>query len=148
MSGSGISWAICKSAPHPRYLTTPASHHSVFLQAECPSCCPTNSVKALQTCFVLLWPFQKAIKTADDTSKQKSRTSSAKQQHQRVDRGAAGDSRKKKSFVSHNVFPSAPTSAQHTSTAGPAARDEGKMVSCFHQEASCNCKNGLFETVN
>ena len=26
----------------------PASHHSVFLQAGCPSCCPTNSVKALK----------------------------------------------------------------------------------------------------
>jgi len=27
VSGSGISWAICKSAPHPRQITTPASHH-------------------------------------------------------------------------------------------------------------------------
>jgi len=26
----------------------PASHHSVFLQAGCPSCRPTNSVKALK----------------------------------------------------------------------------------------------------
>jgi len=30
VSGSGISWAICKSAPHPRQITTPAPHHSVF----------------------------------------------------------------------------------------------------------------------
>jgi len=30
VNGSGISWAICKSAPHPREITTPASHHSVF----------------------------------------------------------------------------------------------------------------------
>jgi len=28
--------------------TTPASHHSVFLQAECPSCRPTNGVTALK----------------------------------------------------------------------------------------------------
>jgi len=28
--------------------TTPAPHHSVFLQAGCPSCRPTNSVKALK----------------------------------------------------------------------------------------------------
>jgi len=48
VSGSGISWAICKSAPWPRYITTPASYHSVFLQAGCPSCCPTNSIKALK----------------------------------------------------------------------------------------------------
>jgi len=30
VSGNGISWAICKSAPRPRQITTPASHHSVF----------------------------------------------------------------------------------------------------------------------
>ena len=48
VSGSGISWAICKSAPCSRQITTPAPHHSVFLQAGCPSCRPTNSVKALK----------------------------------------------------------------------------------------------------
>jgi len=46
LSGSGISWATCKSAPHSRQTTMPAPHHSVFLQAGCPSCRPTNSVKA------------------------------------------------------------------------------------------------------
>jgi len=30
VSGSGISWAICKSAPRSRQMTTPAPHHSVF----------------------------------------------------------------------------------------------------------------------
>ena len=30
VSGSGISWAICKSAPRFRQITTPAPHHSVF----------------------------------------------------------------------------------------------------------------------
>ena len=39
---------ICKSAPRSRQITTPAPHHSVFLQAGCPSCRPTNSVKALK----------------------------------------------------------------------------------------------------
>ena len=48
MSGSGISWAICKSAPCCRQITTPAPDHSSFLQAGCPSCRPTNSVKALK----------------------------------------------------------------------------------------------------
>jgi len=44
VSGSGINWAICKSASHSRqYPTT-----QVFLQAECRSCRPTNSVKALK----------------------------------------------------------------------------------------------------
>ena len=48
VSGSGICWAICKSAPCSRQITTPALHHSVFLQARCSSCRPTNSVKALK----------------------------------------------------------------------------------------------------
>ena len=48
MSGNGISWAICKSAPCSRQITVPAPHHSSFLQAGCPSCRPTNSVKALK----------------------------------------------------------------------------------------------------
>ena len=30
MSGSGISWTICRSAPCSRQITTPAHHHSVF----------------------------------------------------------------------------------------------------------------------
>ena len=48
VSGSGISWAICKSAPRSRQITMPAPHHSVFLQAEWPSYHPTNSIKALK----------------------------------------------------------------------------------------------------
>ena len=48
VSGSGIRWAICKSAPRSRQITMPAPHYSVFLQAGCPSCRPTNSVKALK----------------------------------------------------------------------------------------------------
>jgi len=48
VSGSGISWAVCKSAPHSRLITMPAPHHSSSLQAGCPSCLPTNSVKALK----------------------------------------------------------------------------------------------------
>ena len=47
VSGSDISWAICKSAPRSRQITMPVPHHSSFLQAGCPSCRPTNSVKAL-----------------------------------------------------------------------------------------------------
>ena len=51
VSGSGISWVICKSAPRSRQITMPAPHHSVFLQARCPSCRPTNSVKALKAAY-------------------------------------------------------------------------------------------------
>ena len=34
VSGSGISWAMCKSAPHSRQITTPAPHHSVFYRPD------------------------------------------------------------------------------------------------------------------
>ena len=34
MSGSGISWAICKSAPRSRQITMPAPHHSVFYRPD------------------------------------------------------------------------------------------------------------------
>jgi len=54
VSGSGISWAICKSASRSRQITTPALHHSVILEAGCPSCRPTNSVKALKALAVIV----------------------------------------------------------------------------------------------
>ena len=41
VSGSGISWAICKSAPRSRQITMPAPHHSVFLPL--PAAHPTAS---------------------------------------------------------------------------------------------------------
>jgi len=53
VSGSGISWAIFKSAPLSRQITTPATHHSVFLHAGCPSCRPANSIKTLKMELVL-----------------------------------------------------------------------------------------------
>ena len=34
VSGSGISWAICKSAPRPRQITMPTLHHSVFYRPD------------------------------------------------------------------------------------------------------------------
>ena len=48
VSGGGISWTICMSASRSRQITMPAPHCSFFLQAGCPSCHPTNSVKALK----------------------------------------------------------------------------------------------------
>jgi len=43
MASAGL---YAKSAPW--LITMPAPHYSVFLQAACPSCYPTNSVKALK----------------------------------------------------------------------------------------------------
>ena len=44
VSGSGISWAICKPAPCSRQITTPAPHHSVFYRPDAlPAAQPTAS---------------------------------------------------------------------------------------------------------
>ena len=44
VSGCGISWARCKSAPSSRQITTPASHHSVFYRPDAlPATQPTAS---------------------------------------------------------------------------------------------------------
>ena len=44
VSGSGISWDICKSATHSRQITMPAPHHSVFyLPNTLPATQPTAS---------------------------------------------------------------------------------------------------------
>ena len=44
VSGTGISMAICKSAPRSRQITTPAPHHSVFYRPDAhPAAQPTAS---------------------------------------------------------------------------------------------------------
>jgi len=44
VSGSGISWAICKSAPRSRQIAAPAPHHSVFYRPDAlPATQPTAS---------------------------------------------------------------------------------------------------------
>jgi len=44
VSGSGISWAVCKSAPRSRQITTPAPHYSVFFRPDAlPAAQPTAS---------------------------------------------------------------------------------------------------------
>ena len=44
VSGNGISWAICKSAPRSRQITMPAPHHSVFYRPDAiPAAQPTAS---------------------------------------------------------------------------------------------------------
>ena len=42
MSGSGISWAICKSASRSRQITTPAHHHSRFFTGQMPFLSPNQ----------------------------------------------------------------------------------------------------------
>jgi len=49
----GDSWSY-KSCKAPVKSSPPTNQHPVFLQADCPSCCPTNSVKALSVLIQFL----------------------------------------------------------------------------------------------
>jgi len=42
VSGSGISWATCKSASRSRQITTPAPHHSSFFTGRMPFLSPNQ----------------------------------------------------------------------------------------------------------
>ena len=54
VSGSGISWAICKSAPCSRQITTPAPHHSDFYKPDALTAAqPTASKHWRQHCIYL-----------------------------------------------------------------------------------------------
>ena len=54
VSGSGIRWAICKSAPRSRQITMPAPHHSVFYRPDAlPATQPTVS-KHWRNCTYLV----------------------------------------------------------------------------------------------
>ena len=52
MSGSSISWDICKSAPRPRQITMPASHRSVFYRLDA---LPATQLTASKYYFQALW---------------------------------------------------------------------------------------------
>ena len=52
VSGSGISWAICRSAPRSRQTTMPAPHHSVFYTSG--SIIRPRRIQAVQRCSLLL----------------------------------------------------------------------------------------------
>jgi len=56
VSGSGISWAISKSAPRSRQITMPAPHHSVFYRPDAlPAAQPTASKHGRQTYVTGKW---------------------------------------------------------------------------------------------
>ena len=51
MSGSGISWAACKSAPRSRQITTPAPHHSDSYR---PDALPAAQPTASKHCIIII----------------------------------------------------------------------------------------------
>ena len=56
MSGSGISWAICKSARLSRHITTPAPHHSVFCRPDALPAAKPTALKLYTTRALTLTP--------------------------------------------------------------------------------------------
>ena len=57
VSGSGISWAICKFAPHSRQIAMPAPHHSVFYRPDAlPAAQPTASKHWMHTMHIQTHP--------------------------------------------------------------------------------------------
>ena len=52
VSGSGISWAICKSAPRSKQTTTPAPHHSVFFPGWMPFLLPNQQRQSTGMIFI------------------------------------------------------------------------------------------------
>ena len=52
VSGSGISWAICKSAPSSRQMITPASHHSGFYRPDALPAAQRTALKHTHTCML------------------------------------------------------------------------------------------------
>jgi len=51
VSGSGISWNICKSAPRSRQITMPASHHSVFRRPDALTATQPTASKHWRHCI-------------------------------------------------------------------------------------------------
>jgi len=65
MSGSGIGWAICKSAPRCRQVTTPAPHHSVFYWLDAlPAAQQHKSAEDPHVMHGLLDPTKSAVQMA------------------------------------------------------------------------------------
>ena len=54
VSGSGISWATCKSAPRSRQITTPAPHHLVFFIGRMPFLPPNQQCQSTEGVSTLL----------------------------------------------------------------------------------------------
>ena len=58
VSGSGIRWAICKSAPRSRQTTMPAPHHSVFHRPDrMPFLPPNQQRQSTEGFYTHTYPF-------------------------------------------------------------------------------------------
>jgi len=70
VSGSAIRWAICKSAPRSRHITTPAPHRSFFYRPDAlPAALPTVSKHWRQILILIVNEFN-IISLAADICKQ------------------------------------------------------------------------------
>ena len=67
VSGSGISWAICKSASRSRPITTPVPHHSSFFTGPMPFLPPNQQRQSTEGKSFTLWRCTE-MKTYNETS--------------------------------------------------------------------------------
>jgi len=65
VSASGINWAICKSAPCPRQITMPASHHS-FFTGQMPFLPPNQQHQSTEGKLLILLVFKTLSRNAAD----------------------------------------------------------------------------------
>ena len=63
-SGSSISWAICKSAPCSRQITTPAPHHSVFYRLDALSAAQPPASKHVKYIFICECRYRDSVATS------------------------------------------------------------------------------------
>ena len=68
MSGSSISWAICKSASRSRQITMPAPHHSSFFTVRMPFLPPNQQRQSTEGKQYLLSKKATASKSQNKTS--------------------------------------------------------------------------------
>jgi len=55
VSGNGIGWAICKSAPRSRQITTPAPHYSSFFTGRMPFLLPNQQRQSTEGNWHITW---------------------------------------------------------------------------------------------
>jgi len=69
VSGSGIRWTICKSAPRSCQITTPVPHHSIFYRPDAlPAAQQHQSTEGTLVLLIGLWKPQDTKKLLQDSA--------------------------------------------------------------------------------
>ena len=97
MSGSGISWAICKPTPRSREITTPAPHHLSVFRGRMPFLSPNSqcqSTEGIRKCRKIGRLLERVItQSMSSTSIQQSKIQNVRRKR----------TKPKKVFFQHNI---------------------------------------------